>query len=581
MKHEINDEHGFQRYFPYRIVDDTCGIPDRDIVIDQYMSGELTAAERDAFDEHTFYCKICFEALRFREELQEIVETTDEQEPAIRPAAVSSRQNLGRQAKSWSWQFALLTLAAIALPAMYFLARFIFVSDVAGSGPETNAWGIALDSRNNSFITGEFDSTLLFDNQQLRSQNGSDIFVAKFDPAGNNLWAKQTSGSGALSGQSGHNQGLGIATDQNENLIITGGFIGEVDFEDIRLKSSGPNANLFIAKYSKNGEIDWIRHASGSFAVAGYDVAADAAGNVIVCGSFAHHNLGGTVMFDSVTIDTRGGNDIFVVKYNPDGKLQWVRTAGSAETPGGDVARAIATDALGNVIIAGQFSGTADFGADTLKSAGLLDLFISKYDADGNLISAVRAGGAGRDEAHDLAVDAQNNILVTGFYSGPEVFFGDIRLEKTPPAGDEINRNLFLAKYDASCRLQWAIPVSGNFTRLAARGLTVDGEGNSFIIGHFTGQIRFPDSDITFDSGNGDDVFIAKFNPDGLFSGAIQIEGDEDQFGMGIIADRRGDVFAVGSYRGKAQFDNTILISLGGRNIFLTKVEALNFQYLP
>ena len=93
MKHEINDEHGFQRYFPYRIVDDTCGIPDRDAVIDQYISGELTDIERDAFDEHTFYCNTCFEALRFREELQEIVETTGEQEPAIRPVAVSSRQH--------------------------------------------------------------------------------------------------------------------------------------------------------------------------------------------------------------------------------------------------------------------------------------------------------------------------------------------------------------------------------------------------------------------------------------------------------------------------------------------------------
>ena len=58
MKHEINDEHGFQRYFPYRIVDDTCGIPDRDAVIDQYISGELTDIERDAFDEHTFFIAI-------------------------------------------------------------------------------------------------------------------------------------------------------------------------------------------------------------------------------------------------------------------------------------------------------------------------------------------------------------------------------------------------------------------------------------------------------------------------------------------------------------------------------------------
>lgn len=576
MKESTNDRHDFQQYYPYNIADDSCGIPNRDAVIEQYMAGRLSENERDAFDEHTFYCNACFSALQFHEDLQTTLKNIEDQkktaaQPKLVPKVI--RHSTIRQ------RLTLLPLAALVFSAMamYYLVNFVFVSEFSGSGLDTNVWSVAIDGNDHLIITGEFEDTLSFSDQKFVSGKDGDIFLVRFDASGKKIWAKHAGGSGAFSGQNGENQGLGVVTDDSSNLIVTGKFIGEVDFDGVRLKSSGPNENLFVAKYAENGTLRWIKQASASYSVFGHDVTTDHEGNVFACGQFAHHNLHGTATFDSLTVETRGGTDLFLVKYSENGQIRWLKTAGSDTTPGGDVARAVATDAFGNVIIAGQFPGKADFAGDMLKSAGDNDIFIAKYNPEGSQIFAIRSGGKSRDEAFDVAVDADNNILITGFFSGKEAFFEDVRLENLRGVEDEMDKDGFLAKYDENGRLLWVNPIQGVFQRLAVRGLAVDGRGNSFVIAHFTGEISFPDIDQPFNSGSGDDVLIAKFSSDGKFAGAIQIEGNENIYGMGVITDRRGDVYAAGSYEGEAIFDNAVHFSIGGRSIFLVKLEELQF----
>src|SRR5205814_1083356 len=96
------------------------------------------------------------------------------------------------------------------------------------------------------------------------------------------------------------------------------------------------------------------------------------------------------------------------------GQPQWVRDVpGMAVSPA-----ATAIDHVNNMVTVGYFSGSADFGAGALPSAGGSDIFIAKYTSQNSLLWAKRFGGGGYDNAYSVAVDSQNNIIVAGCFTG-------------------------------------------------------------------------------------------------------------------------------------------------------------------
>src|SRR5205085_2175056 len=94
---------------------------------------------------------------------------------------------------------------------------------------------------------------------------------------------------------------------------------------------------------------------------------------------------------------------------------------------GGD----IATDATGSIYVTASFDGTADFDGIKLISKGDRDIFIAKYNPDGTIAWANRAGGEGEDEGNSIALDDEGNIYVTGYISSKASDFGNIILSDT------------------------------------------------------------------------------------------------------------------------------------------------------
>src|SRR5205823_3862154 len=93
----------------------------------------------------------------------------------------------------------------------------------------------------------------------------------------------------------------------------------------------------------------------------------------------------------------------------------WVRGFGGA---GGEVGQTVATDTSGNIVMAGYYQGSANFGGGTLTSAGGYDMVIAKYAADGTHIWSKRVGGTGDEFVKRVAVDGSGNILVAGNFRG-------------------------------------------------------------------------------------------------------------------------------------------------------------------
>jgi len=204
----------------------------------------------------------------------------------------------------------------------------------------------------------------------------------------------------------------------------------------------------------------------------GRNVAADASGNVFVVGMFEGWNVlfGGGLLTSPLPYDYVCDN-YFLCKYDRWGNFQWATLFDTNPPYGGPVTSArVATDSSGNAYLAGWFVGTATFGTNVLVSSGPSDLFIAKYDSQGQVAWARQITA---EEPYyyylwlGFAVDAQGNSVLARQYTNA-VDFGNVILS---------NSVAFLAKYDSSGNMLWAKPS------LAGDALAVGPSGSIFVTG--------------------------------------------------------------------------------------------------
>jgi uncharacterized protein (AIM24 family) len=249
----------------------------------------------------------------------------------------------------------------------------VFVAELTSTG--AHVWSRRFGDMFNQFstgiaasgasviVTGTFQSTIDFGGGPLPSGGEYDVFAAAFGAAGAHQWSKRF-------GDASSQDATGIAVDASGNVTVTGGFSGNINFGGSALTSAG-GYDVFVATFMSDGTHIW----SACFGDASYQhasaVAADASGNVILVGYLA-----GTADFGGAVLTSAGGNDVFVAKFSSDGAHKWSKRFGDADD---QRVEAVAVDASGNVIAAGGFNGTVDFGGGTLTSAGLNDVFVVKF----------------------------------------------------------------------------------------------------------------------------------------------------------------------------------------------------------
>src|SRR3990172_11564959 len=106
-----------------------------------------------------------------------------------------------------------------------------------------------------------------------------------------------------------------------------------------------------------------------------------------------------------------GFSDIFLAKYDGNGNLLWARQTGTAGEESGN---SVALDADGNAYVAGSTTGSFTGYANS----GLFDIVIVKYDPAGNQLWTKQMGTAADDEAYDAALDGTGNVYITGYTRG-------------------------------------------------------------------------------------------------------------------------------------------------------------------
>jgi len=287
------------------------------------------------------------------------------------------------------------------------------------AGGNNNDLGIKIttDLVGNVLITGEYmSSTISIDGFILTNTgtvNTYDIFIAKYNSSGNALWAISAGGAS-------NDYSDGINTDTTGNILVTGKFASHyITFDSTSFTNSnfGPNLyDIFVVKFDTSGNLLWANIEGGTSSEGGNDICTDSFGNVYVTGSFGSS----TLVFGSTTlINSSGLSNFFIFKYGASGNRIWAKSSGSSCS-----GTSIKIDTSQNILVTGFFYTSINFGSVTLNSMGNNDIFVVKYNSVGNVLWAKSGGSSNDDLSHGISTFTSGIIYIIGDFVNATTFDG-------------------------------------------------------------------------------------------------------------------------------------------------------------
>jgi hypothetical protein len=204
--------------------------------------------------------------------------------------------------------------------------------------------------------------------------------------------------------------GRAIALDKNGDILVAGRTAGAITFPGGSAMTPVGAQGAFVAKIKSDLSATTWAKLYGSDKASGEGIAVDGSGNVYVTGDHS-----GTIDFGGAMLDNKFGANVFVAKLDGAGKHVYSHTFGDSLA---QHAHGIALDAMGRAVVTGQYSGSIDFGGGPLMSGGGDDIFVARIDAQGCQVWAQRFGDAALQTANAVATDAMGNAVIAGNIGG-------------------------------------------------------------------------------------------------------------------------------------------------------------------
>ncbi|UOG73187.1 SBBP repeat-containing protein [Hymenobacter tibetensis] len=433
-----------------------------------------------------------------------------------------------------------------------------------GSSGDDIPTGVAVDAAGNVYVTGYSYGT---------SSTSYNYATVKYSSTGQQLWATIYTSEPRFSTISSDDLATSLAVDAAGNVYVTGSSFGANTAYDYA-----------TVKYSSSGQQVWVSRYTGSGFSNESDVATklvlDGTGNVYVTGTSYRNSE----------------SDYATVKYNNSGQQLWVsRYNGPAN--GYDLVRDVAVDGSGTVYV----TGTSDAGSS-------YDYATVRYSANGQQLWVARYNGAGNtyDEATALATDGQGNVVVTGYAdtgsgydyttlkytaaSGQQAWVGhyngpDNSYDEARDVAIDANNNIFVTgrsyngsgrsdyatvKYAANGQQVWASRYSGTIAGdQAPTSLAVDGSGNVAVSGASpaNSNLDIDYATVKYAGASGQQLWVARYT--GPSAANTSNEATD------LVADAAGNVYVTGSsYNGSNWNYLTIKYSASGQQLWVARLEG-------
>lgn len=353
-----------------------------------------------------------------------------------------------------------------------------------------------------------------------------------------------------------------VATDAAGSVIVVGSFQGDVDFGGGPITSGGAT-DAFVVKLDSAGNHLWSRGFGDAAAQVAVAAGTDAAGNIYVAGNFQ-----GAIDFGgpSAPLVTAGQGDVFLAKLDPAGATIWAKRFGDASHQS-VLGRAIAIEPGGDVLLAATITGSIDFGDGPVTSAGGQDVVLAKLDKNGAPLWKHVFGDAADQSVRGLARSANGRVAIVGSMGGV-VDFGGGPLAAAGPSMD-----VFVALFSDTGVHQWSKRFGDASTDQLARTVAFDPQQTVWVGGSFFGSLDLGGGPLAA-VGAAENAFIARLSDTGahLVSRAYGDGSTPGQAVRRLAADGLGDVVMVGDYCGAIDFGAGALPCAGALDAFIVKV---------
>lgn len=470
-----------------------------------------------------------------------------------------------------------LTLGATTLPAPTTGPQPGFVAKYDPQG--TLLWARQLNTTSSAgaisvavsagavFVAGSFGGSLDVSGlPSLTTANATadtDAYLVKLDTQGVPQWSRQAGGGG-------FDNGAAVAVDASGSPVLGGHFTsatltaGSTTLNNAAATVSNFSYDIFLVKYDGQGAQQWAQRAGGSGPVDRcYGLAAGPSGTFYMAGSL---DMAGGTVGGTTFGTTTTGTGALLASFSATGTGQWARREG-----GGSSYNSVALDPGNNLVVAGSMSGTLVLGAQTLNSAGNNDILTARYTAAGTPIGAGRAGGSSNDFAFATCSDPANGQTVVGHTLSFTVNLGGgTNLNYTGSTQDAL-----VIKYASSGAISFAKRISTYGGNEYLNGTAVDAQGNTYVTGTFVNNIRLGSVTLTTGaSSQRRDGFVVKYSPTGAVLWTRQFS---NCYSGGLGVDAAGNLYVAGSFTGSLTLGSTTLSSTGGS----TDSDAFLVKYDP
>ena len=400
--------------------------------------------------------------------------------------------------------------------------------------------------------------------------------ILQVTPGNSDIYVAKYNSTGALVwwkqfGGSFSDRAYDLAIGSDQNLVITGQFFGSVNFGSVNLQSAQNSKDIFLLKLNPSGNVIWARKEGGNLAENAYGVTVDNQNNVILTGQFEGTTTIANQNFTSITdpFTNLPSFDLFISKYDSNGNPLWVK-AGLAKKE--DRGLAVAVDAQDNIFLSGQYSDTLQFAGNTYTNNGYNVGFITKLSPTGQVqfFNNLRAGSC---LPYDLEVNLLNQVVVIGDFLGNLNYFHN----NTPnPIVNPHSKKIFALKIDNNGQFLWSNTL-GSANDLSARSVSIDSNNDIYITGYFScalTELHVAQTSL-WNSVGFKDPYLLKLSNSGIRKYAKQIGGQKDDEGHGVAIKTNDEPILCGSFTKDLNFS----LCVNSPSIPFGSNYSLNYEF--